>query len=348
MQKRATLKDVARKANVAISTVSGILNNRPDSWASEATRERVVKAAQELDYTPNRLARGLRLESFDTVLLMIPDLTNPFFATLARKIRHACERRGYEILIEETEFGVEREERIIRNLPKRMVDGFIGVLSNAGEVEDSLCRSALMVPSVVIGGQMKNLPVDTVESAFSDAVESILTHLCDLGHRRIGFVNSMGDRRDPIPRIDHLRRIAARLGVEFPDEWIVNCGPELSAIGETVKNRFSASERDTLPGALICLNDVAAIAAMGALREAGLRVPADVSVAGFDDIEIGAHLECPLTTVHQPVNRLAERACSLLEDRIAGRVSGPGSHEILPFEIVVRGSTAAVGPAVLS
>lgn len=342
MKKRATLKDVALYAGVAVSTVSGIINNRSDSWASKATRKRVFDAARELDFTPNRLARGLRLDSFELVLLMVPDLTNPLFANLTRKIRHTLEERGYEIIIEETEFDAAREFKVIENLPNRMVDGCICVLSNPSEMRPVLEKVASRVPIVVIGDRMVGLPLDTLESEFAAGLESVVNHLSELGHSRLGFVDSMEGVRDPLTRLDSFRSVLERYGMEMQDAWVVQSPPDLDTVQENVRQWSRNLSGESGPTALFCLNDVTAIAALRGLQDAGIKVPSEMSVVGFDNIVLSGLIDCPLTTVHQPLRRLAQRSCTLLMDRINGAVSGPGSHEILPTHLVVRQSTSRV------
>lgn len=340
MKKRATLKDVARKAGVAVSTVSGIINNRSDSWASEATRKRVLDAAEELDFTPNRLARGLRLESFELVLLMVPDLTNPFFANLIRRIRKGLETRGYELIVEETEFEVERERKIIENLPKRMVDGFIGVLSNPPALKASLKRISPRMPMVLIGERMGDLPLDTLESEFQAGFEKAVVHFRELGHRRLGFVDALEGILDPLARLPFYQKVASEHGLTVEDRWVIHCSPDIEDVRHAVVKWCGESAQSDRPTAFFCSNDMTAIATMRGLRDAGLIVPDDISVIGFDNIVLADLLDCPLTTVHQPVRRLAERSCALLLDRIKGEVSGPGAHEILPTRLIVRESTA--------
>lgn len=340
MKRRATLKDVAKKAGVAVSTVSGIINNRSDSWASQATRKRVFDAAAELDFTPNRLARGLRLNSFELVLLMVPDLTNPFYANLTRRIRKALEAKGYEIIIEETEFDIERDKRIIENLPKRMVDGCIAILSNPPEIKNLLEKVAPRVPIVLLADEMPGLPLDTVATAFHDGLQSSVEHLKDLGHRQIGIVDAMDGVRDPLARLQAYKNIFRDLGITTKDEWIIHSPPLTESIRERVSEWCLNLRSTQQPTALICSNDVAAIATMRGLLDHGIRIPEDISLVGFDNIEFADLLACPLTTVHQPYQRMADRCCDMLIKRIkSDEEAAEGTHEVIPLRLVIRQST---------
>lgn len=335
------MRDVAEKAGVAVSTVSGIINNRSDSWASQATRKRVFDAAEELNFTPNRLARGLRLNSFELVLLVVPDLTNPFFANLTRRIRKSLEENGYEIIIEETEFSLERERKIIENLPKRMVDGCIGILSNPTKMRELLKKIAPRVPMVLVSEPMPNLPLDTVESDFPKGIRRIIEHLRDLGHRKIGLVDALEGIRDPVGRLVAYQNVIREFGLETDSRWTIHSPPSIELVRERVFGWAKSLQMDHRPTALICTNDVAAIASMRALLDADLRIPQDMSLVGFDNIEFASLLACPLTTVHQPYRRIAERTCELLIKRIKDSGSPDGLHSLISTELVIRQSTHA-------
>lgn len=342
MKKRATLKDVAKEAGVAVSTVSGIINNRSDSWASEATRQRVFEAAAKLDFTPNRLARALRLDSFQLILVMLPDLSNQLHGMLSRLIRQAWEAHGYEIVIEETEYDSAREQRIIEGLPKRMVDGFVGVLSNPEALRPVVSRIAKSVPMVLIGDRMPECPLDSVEGEFHGGILLALRHLIERGHRRVGFVDGLGGICDPLQRFSFFREVLSHHQLKLEESWVLQATPDLETTATSVCEWVSQLRRDTGPTALFCSNDLTAIATLRGLNAAGLDVPRDMSVVGFDNIPLASVVNPPLTTVHQPVRRLAERSCGLLLDRINNKVSGFGAHEILSTHLVERSSVATV------
>lgn len=340
MIRRVTLRDVALEAGVAVSTVSGILNQRPDSWASKETRDRVVGAARRLGYTPNRLARSLRLNRNNLVLVVLPDLTNPFFAGLARALNQSMEARGYEVSVEETEFKLERESRILHEIASRHVDGLIAVFANCDHHRATLEGIAASLPVVLFGPAMPGGSIDTLESDHRSSLAEAIAHLRELGHRSIGFVDPFLGFSDPIARASVFRACSAESQMVMRDEWFVRCTSDLghvrSSICEWVKNLRGRSR----PTALFCMNDMTAIATMRGLKDAGLAVPGDMSVVGFDDIALGAYLDCPLTTIAQPVETLAEIAADTIVNRISGQRVGPAAHLSLPTRLVIRSSTA--------
>ncbi len=163
--KRATLHSVAKKAGVAVSTVSSILNNRPDSWSSQKTRDRVMTAARALDYRPNRMARALRTSRFQAATLVVPDLTNPLFALLARSIQRAMEHVGYDLLIQDTEENSAREEKILRDVASHNADGVILVLSiDAAVYATRLQELTRTFPVVLIGPPIPKVQIDTLQA----------------------------------------------------------------------------------------------------------------------------------------------------------------------------------------
>ncbi len=343
--KRPTLHDVAQKAGVAVSTVSSILNNRPDSWSSQETRDRVVAAARALHYKPNRMARALRLNRFQAATLVVPDLTNPFFALLARSFQRAMEQAGYELLIEDTEEDLEKEKRVLNDVASHNTDGVVLVLSSDTDLHagrlDELSRT---FPVVIVGAPMPDTRIDTLQSDWQHSLRKAIDHLVKLGHRSVGFVDSMAGRSDGLDRVAIFREELKRSGLVFDEKNWVRSRHEVAevrvAAGQWASQR-AAGEGAT---AFICTNDFTALGTIRGLLDAGLSVPDDVSVVGFDDIPLASYLPRPLTTIAQPVSQMAAAATTTLLDRISGKLKGPATHQVFATSLVVRESTAAPPP----
>jgi len=345
MNPRATLRDVASAANVAVSTVSGILNQRSDSWASKETRDRVFEAARQLSYTPNRMARGLRISRFMHITLVIPDLTNPFYATLARAIQRALDIHGFELLVEETENDPKKEERILSDLGGRHTDGVICVLDDPLTHHARLEKLAPRTPVVLFGPSIPGEKIDTIESDFRESYQEIIAHLVSLGHTRAGFVEALARGSDPISRLQMFRELSAKTHLRFLETSWIRCTPALEDIRVSTRTwakLIPPSERAT---ALFCTNDLTAICTMRGLLDAGLSVPEDISIIGYDDIPIASLLPCPLTTISQPLDGMARMASETLLNRIEGRTKGAISHVSLPTRLVLRNSTTTARQA---
>lgn len=339
MNRRPTLKDVALEAGVAVSTVSGILNNRSDSWASKATRERVQAAASRLNFVPNRLARGLRLNRHNVAFALLPDLTNPFFAGLARTLRVAMESSGYELLIEETEFKKEREFRILDGLRARYIDGLVAALGNPSDHHDTLIKLSKTIPVVLLGPAPKPVMLDSVGSDIKVGLGEAMVHLKALGHQDIGFVDSLVGFADPIHRYRLHRQMAEKAGFRIREESWVHCTNDLDQIRHTVRNWAHPLPASKRPTAVFCTNDLTAVAAMRGLEDAGLSIPTDISVIGLDNISLGEHLHCPLTTISQPTETIAQMASDILLGRITGQRVGAPVNILIPTRLLIRSST---------
>ena len=340
--KRATLHNVAKKAGVAVSTVSSILNNRPDSWSSQKTRERVLAAAKALDYRPNRMARALRTSRFHAATLVVPDLTNPLFALLARYIQRALEQAGNDLLIEDTEWNPAREEKILADVDSHNTDGIIIVPSvDASVYALRLKELSQNFPLVLIGPPLPKVQVDTLQADWKVSLAKVLDHLTKLGHQSLGFVDSLANRSDGLDRVAIFRKELAKLGLNLQDHNWVRCRHEVSEARVATGRWASETSAANRATAFVCTNDLTAIACIRGFLDAGLSVPEDVSVVGFDDIPMASYLPRPLTTIAQPVPQIAEAACQTLLDRIEGKLQGPGTHQIFSTSLVIRETTSA-------
>lgn len=340
--KRTTLHNVAKKAGVAVSTVSSILNNRPDSWSSQKTRERVFAAARALHYTPNRMARALRTNRFQAATLVVPDLTNPHFALLARSIQHHLEKAGFALLIEDTESNPGREEKILRDVASHNTDGLILILSvNPAVYAPQLEKLLSILPVVLISSPVPKCHFDTLQPGWNISMRKVIEHLTNLGHRSIGFVDSLANLGDFLDRVAVFREELDRVGLRLEDKNWVRCRHD-AAEARVAAGRWAS---ETTPGnratAFCCTNDLTAIGTIRGFLDAGLSVPEDVSVVGFDDIPMATYLPRPLTTIAQPVPQIAAAASQTLLDRISGKLQGPGTHQIFPTSLIIRETTAA-------
>jgi DNA-binding LacI/PurR family transcriptional regulator len=326
-----TLRDVAARAGVSFKTVSNVINGHPH--VTEATRGRVQDAIDALGYRPNQSARSLRHGRSGILALAVPELTSPYFAALASEAGRAAKEHGRVLVIEETLGDVEGERVALVDLTSRLVDGVI--LSPLVTPQEVVVERIGETPLVMLGEHRYAVRADHVGMDSVRAARELTEHLLATGRRRIAVVGrqdggSTGGER-------WLGHVQALLAADLvPDSSLVaRVKAYRRADGErAVRELLAAGAR---PDAVLCFNDLLALGAMHALRQAGLAVPGDVAVAGFDDIEESRY--AGLTTVAPDLPLLAREAVRLLVRRVENRTVPPALVEV-PFRVEVRSSTA--------
>ena len=332
--RRASITDVARKAGVAVGTVSNVLN-RPERVAP-ATRERVQAAITELRFLRNASARRLRAGSIPTIGAVVLDITNPFFVEVARGVEDRLAADDYTLMLASSDGDPEREARYLRLFESHGVAGVL-VTPSGDDLSAVLEARDRGVDVVLLDATSPSLPsvgVDDVRGA-ALAVE----HLLALGHRRIGFVNGPHTLRQAADR--RTGALAALTAAGLPEDALVEVCVQPDATGGEAGLDALMDAPGPRPTAVLCINDLAAIGALRALRRRGLVVPDDVALVGYDDVLVAAELLVPLTSVRQPTHALGWRAADLLLSPPPG---GP-QRVLFDPELVVRASTAGRAPA---
>jgi LacI family transcriptional regulator len=333
LKSRPTQKDIAKLAQLSQATVSLVLNGIADSSVPPTTRRKVFRAAKKLGYVPNRVAQSLRTQQTKTIACIVPDITDPFYPALERGAQNSAEAHGYDVLIYNTDGLPGKERKCLDRLLQGRVDGVIGVFFHltARDLRPLLERKIAVVrieagPKPVGPWPLDNLFVDNVSAA-----KAATEYLIERGHRRIAMLagNAGPDSARVRGYKDALRgkRLLAEVvsGREFSERQ----GYELTQ---------RILKRTIRPTAIFAGNDIMAIGAIMAVREAGLKIPEQVAVAGFDDISIARLVSPPLTTVRQFQQTLGKRAVEMLLERLNGKAAGPGRCAEMPFELVIRKS----------
>jgi LacI family transcriptional regulator len=346
MNKRIRLKDVAERAGVAVNTASTILNRRPNSWASKETEARVFQAARELGYRPSKTARALRSGRYHTIGLLIQDLTNPFFSTLADELEAAVEERGYDLLVENCRSSLVREKHLFTDLEDLEVDGSVLWLSDNEVFRPELATMAeSKQPVVVLGNGIPEtpIPVDAVLSDFTQGLTDAVEALCQLGHKRFAFVSALAEGQADGQRPRLFQEMLAARGIPAGNIDILRTGHTVESACETFAG-FLKQRPDKRPTALFAMNDLAAIGAMRAAIEAGLSIPADLSIVGVDDVPLCSYLPITLTSIRQRYKKITRTAADLLISRIeaADPTALPPRQEVFATVYTPRES---VGPA---
>ena len=329
-----TLSDVAKRAGVSPMTVSRVINN--SGYINQKTRERVEQAISELGYVPNALARSLRFKQTKTLALILTDITNPFFTTLARGVEDAASERGFSVIFCNTDESRDEEAEYLNVVARKQVDGILLVPAFSSRESVDFLRDA-GIPFVVLDRRIPGLSVDTVRCDSEEGAYQVTCHLMELGHRRIVALSGPEAVTTAADRVAGYRRALRGSGLE--DQAVEYYGEF------TVKSRYDLTRRalalDPLPTALVAANNFIVMGALRALKEAGLRVPEAMSVVTFDDVFEVIGMEPFVTVVRQPAYEIGQVATALLLDRIAG-VGDPQPREmILPTQLIVRESSSA-------
>lgn len=338
--KRPTQTDVARAAGVSRATVSYVLNGSINGKVpiSTETLERVRKAIADLGYEPDASAQALRSGSTKTIGAIIPDLRNPHFCEYAIGIEQAAREAGYHILLSSTALNEDHALKIFKDLARRRIDGLIlasSFSSTPVEIQKTLTQlHERQLPVVEISNHYN---VDSAFTDYGEVTREVMAYLFSLGHQRIGMIYGVAapeiadDRR--LPYIEILQEANC-----FNPDLIVECGP-------TTYDGYQAArqllQRQPRPTAVVAINDVLAIGVLRAANDLGLRVPADVSLVGFDDIQMAQFLVPSLTTVSKDAIQAGREAFQLLLARIK-EPERPRQQLKFSARLIIREST---GPA---
>src|SRR3954454_21085558 len=332
-----TLRDVARAARVHPGTVSRALNVQTRGLVNEETAERVMRAAEELGYRPNPIARGLKTTRSFTVGVLLPDLTNPLFPPIVRGIEDHLGAAGYTSLIANTDNDADRERQDFEAMRARQVDGFITATARL-DVEFVDETRELAEPIVLVNRRLEDesLPAVTVDDR--EGVRMAVEHVVELGHRRIAHLGGPQALSTGHQRHLGFRAAMAAAGVEVDERTVRFSHAFTEAEGARVCRELLDGAPDMT--AIVAANDLLALGCYDVLAERGLRCPDDVSVVGFNDMPFADRFDPPLTTVRIPHREIGASAAELLLERLGDGV-GEARQVRLPPSFVSRGSTAA-------
>jgi len=329
-----TIKDIAKQASVSINTVSRALNGKPD--VNEETKKRIIEIAKRLNYVPNFLAKGLVTKNTKTIGVIISDNSNPFFAKIIKGIEDFARSEGYSIILCNTDEEYEKEEDAIYLLQQKQVDGFLITLtSTQKERIDVLKLKRAEIPFVLLNRHMDNIMTDYVINDNIYGAYIAINHLVKLGYKRIGYISGPPQISSVRERLEGYRKALFENNIEFDNSLIKESNLKME--DGTILMR-ELLELENLPTAVFTYSDFLAIGVLKAIKEAELKIPEDIALVGYDDIEFSAFLEVPLTTVHQPRYRIGEKGARILINRIEGKGSKDLQQIILKPELVIRKS----------
>jgi len=330
-----SLKSLAAELGVSAATVSRVLSGQAERHRiSRATRERILEAARASGLVVDQLARSLRLRRTLSIGLLIPDLSNPFFAQLARQVERRARQHGYSVLIADSEEDAGVEAEALTLMLSRRVDGL--VLAPVGTpAAGNPLRSLGGLPCVLVDRLLEDSPHPAVTSDHRRGAEMATRHLIDRGHRRIGCVQGSPGTFANDARIAGWRAAMSDAGLACGAELVAGTGYSIDAAVVAARSLLC---RDGRPSAALALGNVLALGVLQAAREERIAIPDDLSLVAFDDQLWAAVTSPPLTIVEQPIGSLGREAVDLLLERIAAPPGGTPARRILPVSLIERDS----------
>lgn len=324
---KVTIKDVAREADVSISTVSNALNNvnvlHPD------TKRHILKVAKEMGYIPNQHGRNLKANSTKVLGLFLRSIKGPYYGTLIDSIATECEKRGYDLNV----FITKNEDTTINSILGRGVDGAI-ILNEWIEDENLELLEKANIPIVFLDREKVGKKISSVVFASYKGGQMIARYLISQGHKKIGYIHGVEDIYDDIERFKGLKDVLNENGLEFLEDNRLYGSFEEDISFSAVKTFLNSGKE--LPDAFFAANDLSAIGCIKALKSEGILVPGDVSVVGFDDVIISRYFNPKITTVGNPIERQGVLAVERVLDIIQNK--GEGRLDKLEGSMVIRDS----------
>lgn len=328
----ATLADIARRANVSVATVSRALND--SGYVRPEVRERILQIARELNYVPNHMALGLLKNRSQLILLLVPDVTNPFFAAVTRGVEDALAAQGLQLVVGNTDDNPFKERTYLRRALGHGVDGVIAIVASSAGTDSGHWRQ-LEVPLVLVDRACEGVEADLVTTNNESGAYQATRHLLSLGHQHVATITGPLRLQTARDRLAGFERAVREFRLPADQAPVVE-GDFREEGGYRAMQQLL--RRTPRPTAVFAANDVMALGVLAALEEAGLSAPGDVAVAGYDDIPYAVRTRPKLTSVAQPKYEMGAAAAELLLQRLAspGR---PVQRAVLEPRLVVRESS---------
>ncbi|MBZ6072093.1 substrate-binding domain-containing protein [Aeromonas schubertii] len=334
----ANIRDVAVRAGVSTTTVSHVINET--RFVAEETRERVFAAMLELNYAPSLVARSLKVKETHSIGMLVTTSSNPFFAEVVRGVERYCFEQGYNLMLGNTEGEAATALSYLKMMLRKRVDGLL-IMCSEGQQEvlgqlDWLKGLPVVQMDWGTGGDGCDLIADNSRHGGMLATR----HLIALGHRKIGCITGPRSRAPGADRLAGFIDALQEAGLPLHSEWIVEGAFDCASGHRAMQSLLALPER---PTALFVCNDMMAMGAVSAATEAGLRIPEDLSIIGYDNVELAEYLSPPLTTVNQPKEELGRLAVTTLLARINGSQDASRLITLEP-NLVIRRSCASPRP----
>jgi DNA-binding LacI/PurR family transcriptional regulator len=328
-----TIIDVARQAGLSKSTVSRVIRGEQGN-VSDSARQKVLDAIRVLGYEQNAVASSMRTAQTFTIMLAIPDITNPFWPEVARGLQDVMDREGYAVVFANSDWDGQRELGFLRLARRSRFDGI--VINPVGVSNADIL--AVQIPAVLIGLRSDFPDFDIVGSDSYGATLQALDYLYSRGHQRIGILLGIHNDRPSQARLDGYLAFLQKTGLPYEPGLLLNVPFEFDGGFQGMQQLLNQAAP---PSAVLAGNDIIAIGAMHAASGAGLHIPEDISIMGIDDIYAAAASIPPLTTVAKQKYEIGCQAGNLLLERIRGGYTGPARRRVIPCQLIERSTTAS-------
>lgn len=321
----ANIKKVSEVAKVSVATVSRVLNH-PET-VSEKTRDRILKVMKEMNYVPNSMARSLTTKRTSTIGLIIPNILNPLYPNVAKGVEDVFYQKGYNILLSNTENKAKRERDSIEMLLSKKVDGLI-ICSGILERKDLDIIINQKVPLVLLGDYVEDIDINIVYTDYLMGAYLATSHLINTGYKKIAHVSGPMDIKSSIGKLEGYKKALTEAGYNYDEEYVIEGDNQIEGGHLALKKLLKKKGK---PDAIFVANDLMALGVMEAIKVAGYKVPKDIAIVGFDDIDVASLVEPKLTTVTHPVYTMGLTAARLLYDNIANE-----EEEIFKQQIFIQ------------
>ena len=324
-----TIREIAELANVSTATVSKVINGK-DQYISEATRQKILEIVEKEGYIPNGIAKSLKVRKTKTIGIIMPDVMNLFFSELARGAEDAAEKRGYSVILCNTDNRESKEEKYLNILQEKMVDGIIMTAAEASmnkSVKRSKTPMVLVDRDIELDKPVGRITVNNEEGAFMAT-----KFLIEKGCKNIGFISSEKKNKPSAERLEGYKRALKEYKLDIDEKKIFL---ENFTIDSGYKGVISLLEKTQVDG-IFCGNDLIAFGAIKGLKEKKVKIPEEVKIIGFDDISMSQFIDPPLTTIKQPIYQLGEEAVKMLVAIIEKKDTD--MNKVLKTELIERGS----------
>ncbi|PSV28401.1 MULTISPECIES: HTH-type transcriptional repressor PurR [unclassified Photobacterium] len=322
----ATIKDVARMAGVSTTTVSHVINKT--RFVAEATQQKVLAAVDELNYAPSAVARSLKCNTTRTIGMLVTKSTNPFFAEVVHGVEEYCYGAGYTLILCNTEGNLEKQRDYLRMLSEKRVDGLLVMCSDLDQMLLDLLERKNDLPMVIMDWGPESPHTDNILDNAENGGYIATKHLIENGHKKIGCLSGQVDKSTCQERLKGFRKAMKEADLTVNANWLLDGDFECESAVEAAHKFIAMEDR---PTAIFCFNDIMAMALISTFEQAGLRVPDDISIIGYDNIDLAPYFAPPLTTIHQPKRRLGKKAIEILLERVKDK-----NHERQTFEMTPK------------
>jgi LacI family transcriptional regulator len=336
--KQITIYDIAQEANVSVATVSRVINNTAP--VRHSTRTKIMDLIRKYNFQPNALARSLTKKETGTIGIIVPDITNPFFPEVFSGIEQEARDKGYTFLLCDSSSNYERESQYMNILREKQVDGIlfmggrINLIDCSPILIEEVVDTAKRVPLVLVNGNLTGSLLHRVITDEIMGAEMATQHLIDLGHKDIAFIGGKASISTTTQKVRAFKKVMRANGYEVRNEWVLHADYSIEA-GKQLMNQIL--ELLNSPTAMFCVNDFTAVGAVKSAIKAGVRIPQDMSIMGFDDIPLATAINPELSTITQKTELLGRTSVQILHKLITKQKVK--KLTVIEPELIIREST---------